>query len=113
MSIRRASTLFISAVLASALGIAFGSLLAISGTAVAAAVADAQAGDALITLLQATGFPTWAIVVAVMGKQVINQLKDISERLDRHVTQTENRLARLEEAVRLRASYRSDNLEPR
>lgn len=108
MSIRRISTLLFSAVLASALGIVFGSLLAISGTAVAAAVADAQAGDALITLLQATGFPTWAIVVAVMGRQVIQQLKDISDRLERHVIQTESRLTRLEGALRIRTHARDD-----
>lgn len=65
-------------------------------------------GDALVTLLQATGFPTWAVVVAVMGKQVINQLKDISDRLERHVTQTESRLTRLEEVIRMRARARDD-----
>lgn len=83
-------------------------VLIVSKVAVAAGEAAVPA-DALITLLQASGFPTWAIVVAVIGKQLINQLKDISDRLERHVTQTENRLTRLEEAVRLRVAYQHDH----
>lgn len=112
MSSRRAFTAFLGAALYIALGFALGSLLVISGSAFAAAVADAPPGDSLIALLQATGFPTWAIVVAVMGKQVVDQLKAISERLDHHITQTENRLTRLEEVNRLRAEYHLNNPEP-
>lgn len=108
MNKRRVFPPFRDVALAFALGAAVGLSLVISGVAIAAAasaVADAPAGDSLVALLQATGFPTWAIVVAVMGKQVVDQLKAISERLNEHITQTENRLTRLEEINRLRAAY--------
>lgn len=103
---------FFGVSLGAALGIVLGSLLIVSGSAFAAAVADMPPGDSLIALLQATGFPTWAIVVAVMGKQVVDQLKAISERLNEHITQTENRLTRLEEVNRLRAAYHLGNPDP-
>lgn len=63
-------------------------------------------GDELMGWVQATGFPTWAIAVVWMGRQLIGQLKDISDRLDRHVTQTEQRITRLEEILR----YRTERL---
>lgn len=67
----------------------------------------AAVGGDLVALLQASGFPTWAAVVWIMGRQLIGQLKDISERLERHVTQTENRLTRLELTICARAAYRA------
>lgn len=84
-----------------------GGVLALCAMAVVMAVVPVEAippiapvHDPLLAWLQAAGFPTWAIVLLVIGRQVSTDLKDISARLERHVSQTERRLSRLETLVR-------------
>lgn len=72
-----------------------GGVLALCAMAVVMAAVPVEAipsippvHDPLLAWLQAAGFPTWAIVLLVIGRQVSTDLKDISARLERHVSQT-------------------------
>lgn len=77
--------------------IGFGYALAVmAADGVPAPVTAATAHDPLLAYLQAAGFPTWAVVLLLIGRQVSGELKGISNRLDAHITQTELRLAKLE-----------------
>lgn len=60
---------------------------------------ETNISQSVYSWVQAAGFPSWAAVLLIIGRSVIVELRAISERLDRHVTQTESRLSRLETMI--------------
>lgn len=71
------------------------------GVGVDSAYADVSEAEAL-DWLRGIGFPAWAVVLLVVGNRVVSAIHEFFTTLNRHVTQTERRLARLEALVFLR-----------
>jgi hypothetical protein len=60
---------------------------------------DPSAMGPELAWLQAASFPAWVVAVIWVGQRLIRQMQLFTDKLDRHVTQTERRLARLEALV--------------
>ena len=74
-------------------------LLLIATGAALASVQPDPAADPMLAWLQAAGFPAWAVAIIWIGQRLIRQMQNFTDKLDRHVTQTERRLSRLEAVV--------------
>ncbi len=67
------------------------------GSAMAEAPSSVSIGEGLVLQwLTAAGFPAWALVVLYLGQRGLRQIQEISMQLQKHVSEVERRLARLE-----------------
>jgi len=75
----------------------------------ALAVADQAAGvtafapqDPFLTWMQAAGFPAWAGVLVWGVMRIVNEMHNISTRLESHMLQTERRFENIETIITVR-----------
>lgn len=55
--------------------------------------------DPVLRYMEAAGFPAWAGVVAWGVVHITNEMRNFTQRLDAHISQTNERLFALEELV--------------
>lgn len=62
------------------------------------------ASNQIMDWARALGFPSWAIVLVIVGNRLVSAMQDFFKMLNEHVNQTERRLSRLEAVVFMRTS---------